>query len=138
MAKIIALDIGGKRTGVAETDVLQIIASPRETVLTQNLQQYLQQWLEQEEPIEAIVVGLPLHLDGGESDNSQNVQQWVKKLRKLFPAIPIYEVDERYSSKEAARSLIESGVKKKKRQARGALDATSAAIILQRFLEERG
>lgn len=138
MSKIIALDIGGKRTGVAETDVLQIIASPRETVATENLASYLQQFLAQEESVEGIVVGLPLGLGGGTTDNSARVEQWVLKLRKLFPNTKIHLVDERYSSKEAAQALLQSGVKKKKRQVKGALDAHSAAIILQRFLEGEG
>jgi len=135
LAKIIALDIGGKRTGVAETDPLQIIASPRETIATEQLEGYLSQWLARE-PVEAIVLGEPLGLDGGDSDNSARVRRWARRLAVLFPGVRIHLVDERYSSKEAARSMIASGVKKQKRREKGALDMRSAAIILQRFLEQ--
>lgn len=136
LPKIIALDIGGKRTGIAETDPLQIIASPRETIATKDLETYLQKWL-QEESIEAIVLGDPLALDGGDSDNSALVRDWEEKLKKLFPALALYKQDERFTSKLAMQSLVQSGMKKKKRREKGALDRVSAAIILEDFLQNR-
>lgn len=136
MAKIIALDIGGKRTGIAETDPMQIIASPRETVATKELETYLLIWFKQEE-VESIVIGDPLGLDGGASDNSALVLEWETKLKVLFPTIPIYRQDERFTSKMAMKSLVQSGMKKKKRREKGALDKVSAAIILEDFMQNR-
>ncbi len=134
MAKIIALDIGGKRTGIAETDPFQTIASPRETVLTEQLELYLKNWF-QEEEVEAIVLGEPLGLDGGESDNSQRVREWQQKLSALYPDKKIVLQDERFTSKLAQRAQIESGMKKKKRREKGSLDPISAAIILNDYLQ---
>ncbi len=136
MAKIIALDIGGKRTGIAETDPMQIIASPRETVATKELEAYLLNWFKQEE-VEAIVIGDPLGLDGGASDNSALVLEWETKLKVLFPQLPIHRQDERFTSKMAMKSLVQSGMKKKKRREKGALDKVSAAIILEDFMQNR-
>lgn len=136
MARIIALDIGGKRTGLAETDPLQIIASPRETVATHELLDKLKAILASD-AYETIVVGEPLSLDGGDSDNSERVRKWVKKLNQTFPDIPVVLQDERFSSKMAQRSLIDSGVKKKKRREKGELDKVSAALILQDYLSMR-
>lgn len=136
MAKIIALDIGGKRTGLAETDDLQIIASPRETVATEKLMDYLHNWLSRES-VETIVVGDPINLHGGDSNNSERVRQWMKKLKSAFPEMPLVLQDERFTSKMAAEALIKSGVKKKKRQQKGSLDKISAAIILQEYLDSR-
>ena len=129
------MDIGGKRTGIAETDPLQLIASPKETVATEKLEAYLRKLL-QEEEVEALVIGDPLNLDGGDSDNSKRVRQWSEKLKKSFPALPQHFVDERYSSKMASQAMIHAGEKKKKRQSKGELDKRSAAIILQQFLEQ--
>jgi len=134
LAKIIALDIGGKRTGIAETDPLQLIASPRETVLTENLEAYLKDWFQKEE-VEAIVIGEPLGLDGGDSDNSQRVREWYQKLAKSFPEMKLILQDERFSSKMALQAQIDSGMKKKKRREKGSLDPISAAIILNDYLQ---
>ncbi len=136
LAKIIALDIGGKRTGIAETDPLQIIASPRETVPTKELEEYLVAWLKSEQ-VESIVLGDPIGLDGGASDNSPLVKECEDKLKVLFPNTPLYRQDERFTSKLAMRSLVQSGMKKKKRREKGALDKVSAAIILEDFLQNR-
>jgi len=136
MAKIIALDIGGKRTGIAETDPLQMIASPKETVLTAELEAYLKSWLAQEE-VEAIVLGEPLALDGGDSDNSARVRDWQSRLIKLFPEQKIILQDERFTSKMAQQAQIASGMKKKKRREKGSLDPISAAIILDDYLQQR-
>ncbi len=133
MAKIIALDIGGKRTGIAETDPLQIIASPRETVDTHDLIPFMEGIFNEEE-YETIVIGDPKNLQGGDSHNSQLVRQITDKLRKKFPEMKIVLQDERYSSKMAVQSLIDSGVKKMKRREKGEIDKVSAAIILQSYL----
>lgn len=136
LSKIIALDIGGKRTGIAETDELQIIASPRETVATDKLLDYLHKWLSHES-VECIVLGDPINLHGGDSNNSARVREWVKKLKSAFPDVPVALQDERFTSKMAAEALVKSGVKKKKRQQKGSLDPISAAIILQEYLENK-
>jgi len=115
---------------------MQIIASPRETVATKELETYLLNWFKQEE-VEAIVIGDPLGLDGGASDNSALVLDWETKLKVLFPTIPIYRQDERFTSKMAMKSLVQSGMKKKKRREKGALDKVSAAIILEDFMQNR-
>ena len=133
MAKIVALDIGGKRTGVAETDPLQIIASPRETVATDNLIPFLAHLFEEEE-FEAIVLGDPKNLQGGDSHNSERVRKIAAELGNKFPTKRIIMQDERYSSKMAMQSLIDSGVKKMKRREKGEIDKVSAAIILQAYL----
>jgi putative Holliday junction resolvase len=132
--KIIALDIGGKRTGIAETDPLQIIASPKATVPTAELLAYLIKWLPQEE-VEILVLGYPLNLDGTPTHNTQRVLNWHKRLAKHFLNLEIVLHDERYTSKMAAKALVQSGVKKKKRQQKGSLDAISAALILEDYLK---
>ncbi len=133
MAKIIALDIGGKRTGLAETDPLHIIASPRETVETSKLIERLREIFSKED-YEKIVVGDPMGLDGGDSDNSERVRQYVARLRKEFRDMEVILQDERFSSKLARKSLLDSGMKKKKRRQKGEIDKVSAAIILQDYL----
>ena len=136
MAKLIALDIGGKRTGIAETDFLQMVASPRETVGTEILLDHLAVMMK-EENFEVIVVGDPKNLDGGDSDNSERVRKWAKKLAQAFPAIKIELEDERFSSKMAKGLMLEGGMKKKQRRQKGEVDKVSAAIILQSYLNRR-
>lgn len=135
MGKLIALDIGGKRTGLAETDPLRIIASPVETVATDKLLIYLKKWLDQDPP-DGIVVGDPRGLDGGDSDNSSRVREWVQKLEKEFPQLSVFLQDERFTSKRASQAQLQSGMKKGKRRQKGSLDPISAALILEDFLAE--
>lgn len=134
MARIVALDIGGKRTGIAETDPLQIIATPKDTVETSKLLDYLQQLLKTD-TYETIVIGDPKNLDGGDSDNSERVRQFTSRIQKLFPAVKIVLQDERFSSKMAVQSMIDSGMKKKKRREKSEIDKVSAAIILQSYMD---
>ena len=136
MAKLIALDIGGKRTGIAETDFLQMVASPRETVATDNLMGHLKAMM-QEESFELIVVGDPKNLDGGDSHNSERVRQWVADIVKTFPGIPVELEDERFSSKMAVDLMARGGMKKKQRRQKGEVDKVSAAVILQSYLNRR-
>lgn len=133
MARIVALDIGGKRTGVAETDPLQIIATPKETIETPKLIDYLKQLFGTDQ-YETIVIGDPKNLDGGDSDNSERVRQIKAKLEKTFPTLKIVMQDERFSSKMAMQSMIASGMKKKQRRQKGEIDKVSAAIILQDYM----
>ena len=134
MARIVALDIGGKRTGIAETDPLQIIATPKDTIETSKLVEYLQK-LFAEDTYETIVIGDPKDLDGGDSDNSERVRTISAKLQKTFPKLKIVLQDERFTSKMAMQSMIASGMKKKQRRQKGEIDKVSAAIILQDYME---
>jgi putative Holliday junction resolvase len=113
-----------------------MIASPKETVLTADLQDYLKQVFAFE-PVEAIILGEPLALDGGDSHNSARVREWHKKLLKWYPNMKIILQDERFSSKLALRAQIDSGMSKKKRRVKGSLDPISAAIILQDYLDHK-
>jgi putative Holliday junction resolvase len=134
MGKLISIDYGIKRTGIAETDTLKIIASPRETVDSYKLKDYLKLICTKED-IEAIILGLPTHLDGNESEMSKKVlelKEWIEKeLGKS-----VFLVDERFSSKMALDSMITMGTKKKDRKNKGNIDKISAAIILQDFLNK--
>lgn len=134
--KLLAFDYGKKRTGLAETDELQIIASALETVPTDSLFQYLNSYLEKNE-VEAFVVGEPKRLNLDRTHSSDLVDQFVDKLKKQYPDTPIYMVDERFTSKMAFQTMLESGIGKKKRQDKSTLDKISATIILQSYLESK-
>ena len=133
MARILAFDYGSKRVGVAATDPLQIIVSPLCTLHSKDVEEYLNEYLKNEE-VEAFVVGYPFSLDESETDATPLVQAFVNRLKKLYPEMPVHLQDESYSSQEAAQELIRAGVKKKKRQEKGMLDKMSAVIILNRYL----
>jgi putative Holliday junction resolvase len=136
MAKLIALDIGGKRTGVAETDFMQIIAQAVETVPTDQLLSYLKKRFEKE-AYEALVVGDPKDLKGEDSHNSALVRALCVKIQAHFPQLPLHMVDERFTSKMAMNRLIDSGMRKSQRREKGSLDAESAAVILESYLSSR-
>lgn len=133
MAKIVALDIGGKRTGIAETDPLQIIAEPKETIANEELLVYLKKLFSREK-YEAIVIGNPLGLDGKDSDNSERVRNTIQKLKAEF-SMPVISIDERFTSKLAKDALLQSGLGKFKRRDKAEVDKVSAAIILQSYLQ---
>ncbi|WP_260429766.1 Holliday junction resolvase RuvX [Schleiferia thermophila] len=129
--------MGLKRCGIAETDALQIIASPRATIDADKIEIFLSNILK-EEPVESIVIGLPLDNKGNlNEDVEHKCQKVIHFLRENFPEINIFRIDERYSSKLAQKALIQSGMKKKKRKIKGNLDQVSAAILLQDFLDLR-
>jgi putative pre-16S rRNA nuclease len=134
MARILAIDYGKKRTGLAVTDPLQMIATGLTTMMTQELIPYLRKYLG-EEKVELIIIGKPLNLDGTDTDATALVEEGVRILLKNFPAIPVKKVDERFTSKMAFNSMLESGLKKKKRQDKTLLDEISATIILQHYLQ---
>lgn len=136
MPRIIAIDYGGKRTGLAVTDPLKIIASALETVPTATLLPYLKSYVERE-PVEAFVIGNPKGLDGKATDASPLIENFVEILKKEFPLLPVYLHDERFTSKMAVRAMIDSGMKKKDRQVKGTIDKISAVIILQSFMESQ-
>lgn len=136
MGRILALDIGGKRTGLAETDPLGIIASPLPTVETQFLLDHLKQY-HQKEKVETFVLGDPKNLLGGHSDNSARVADWAEKLATHFPGVPVILVDERFTSKMASEALLVGGAKKKDRQNKALVDQVSAVLILQSYLSSK-
>lgn len=134
MARLMAIDYGLRRVGLAATDNLQIIASPLETVPTPEVYQYLEQYFSTVE-VEAIVVGWPTNLDGSPTDSTQAVEKFVKRLKKRFPSYPIHLHDERYTSKMALDAMIAGGTSKKDRRQKGNIDRLSAVIILQSYME---
>jgi len=133
MGRILAIDYGTKRTGLAVTDPLKIIATALDTVRSHDLMDYLKSYA-QREAVEAFVVGLPKQLDNSPSAITPQVEAFVKHLRKNFPDTPIYRVDERFTSVMAQQAMIDSGMKKKDRRQKGNVDKISAVIILQSFM----
>ncbi|MVT10193.1 Holliday junction resolvase RuvX [Chitinophaga tropicalis] len=136
MARIMAIDYGKKRTGLAVTDPLQLIASGLTTIPTHNLIPYLKKYLS-EEQVELILIGEPKNLDGGATDATALVTECVRILQKNFPELPVKKVDERFTSKLAVRAMIDSGLKKKDRQNKALVDEISATIILQEYLQHK-
>lgn len=135
MSRILAIDYGRKRTGIAVTDPLRIIASALTTVPTGEVFAFLQKYCA-EEAVESFVVGLPLYPDGNPAQIAAEVDAFVNRLRKLFPEKEVYRQDERYTSNEAKRIILESGVKKQKRRDKALVDKVAAALILEQFMEE--
>lgn len=133
MARIIALDFGKQRTGIAVTDELQLIASGLTTVSTKDLLNYLKEYASVEN-IAGIVVGEPRQLDNTPSESEELIQVFLKKIKASFPSIDIYRQDERFTSKLAFQSMLQAGVKKKRRQKKELIDEISATLILQSYL----
>ncbi len=136
MGRIMAIDYGSKRVGLAVTDPLQIIASPLDTVHSKDVIAFLKQYDEQE-GIEAIVLGMPKKLDNTDTNATPLVRQFQKLLKKNFPEKAVYLHDERFTSKMALDAMIAGGSKKKNRREKGNIDKVSAAIILQSYLESK-
>jgi putative Holliday junction resolvase len=134
MPRILAIDYGKKRTGLAVTDPLQMIATGLTTVATHDLIPYLKKYLALE-AVELFLIGEPKNLDGEATDATALVTECVRILQKNFPQVPVKKVDERFTSKLAFRSMIDSGLKKKDRQNKGLVDEISATIILQEYLQ---
>lgn len=133
MARILAIDYGKKRTGLAVTDPLQIIAGGLATVSTSELFDYLKKYI-QSEPVERIVIGKPLQPNGKPSENLQRVKAFVNRWRKAVPEIPIEFYDERFTSVLAHQAMIDGGLKKKARADKALVDEISATIILQDYM----
>jgi len=134
MPRILAIDYGTKRVGIAVSDPLQIIATGLDTVPNERLMDFLKDYVSREE-VETFIVGEPLDMNDEVTATTKLVYSFVKKLEKTFPNIPIKLVDERMTSIEAGRILVQSGVKKKKRREKGRIDRISAILILQDYLE---
>lgn len=137
MSRIIALDVGSKRTGIAETDPLQIIASGLKTLETSLVIPFLIDYT-QKEKVETIVVGEPKRLHGEASQIEEFIAKFILKINQSLPNIKVVRVDERFTSKMAFQSLIDSGVKKSKRKEKGLVDEVSATLILQSYLTSIG
>lgn len=136
MAKILALDYGQKRTGVAVTDDMQIIASGLKTIETKFLFDFLAEYLIKE-VVETVVVGEPKQMNFQASESEVYIQEFIQKFEKKFPKIPLVRVDERFTSKMAFQTMIDSGLTKKQRQNKALVDEISATIILQSYLYNR-
>lgn len=136
MGRVLAIDYGVRRTGLAATDPLQIIATGLTTVDTPKLLAYLRSYLSKED-VERFVVGLPKQTNGRDSDNLPRVQAFVAQLQKTFPSVPIDMWDERYTSVMAQRTILESGIGKMARRNKALVDEVSAIIILQGWMERR-
>jgi len=133
MARILALDYGMKRTGIAVTDEMQIIASGLATVPTSDLIPYLEKYFKNEN-VELVLVGEPKQMDNSASQSEGAILEFLKKFESKFPDMPMKRVDERFTSKMAVRTMIDSGLKKNKRKDKALLDEISATIILQSYL----
>lgn len=133
MARILAIDYGGKRTGLAVTDPLQIIATGLETIESRDLIPWLKKYLSLEQ-VELIIIGLPKNWDESDTHGTPLVEAAIKKIQKEFPNMPLKTVDERYSSKMAKDAMLEMGMKKKDRRIKGNVDVIAATIILQEYL----
>ena len=136
MSRILAIDYGKKRTGIAVTDPLQIIAMGLTTVPTHQLMDFLLNYVRQE-PVERIVVGHPKQMNNEDSENMRNIVPFVKQLKKRLPDLPVELVDERFTSVLAHQAMIAGGLKKKDRQNKALVDEISATIILQSYLEAK-
>ncbi len=136
MGRIIAIDYGEKRVGLACTDELQIIASGLATVDTKEIFPYLKAYVAKED-VESFVVGEPKQMNNTPSESAKQIHAFVEKLKNSFPEIPIIRIDERFTSKMAFQTMIDSGLKKKQRQDKALIDTISATIILQSYLAQK-
>jgi len=135
LARIIALDFGKKRTGVAVTDPLQIIATAIDTVDSNELIGYLKKYIAAE-PVEKIIIGYPLNLDDSPTDATPLVEKFIRKFGNVFPDMPVEKVDERMTSKMASREIAGMGLRKKHREKKELIDAVAAVMMLQEYISK--
>ena len=136
MARVLAIDFGKIRTGIAVTDELKIIASGLTTVNTSDLLSFLKEYTSKEK-VELFLMGLPKQMDNSDSESEALILPFLKKIEKLFPQIPMKRIDERFTSKMAFQTMIDSGMKKKQRKNKAMVDEISATIILQSYMEQQ-
>lgn len=136
MSRILAIDYGRKRTGIAVTDPMQIIANGLTTVSTHQLMGFLLNYIKQE-PVERIIIGHPKQMNNEDSENMKNIIPFMNRLKKLLPDMPVELVDERFTSVLAHQAMLAGGLKKKDRQNKALVDEISATIILQSYLESK-
>jgi putative Holliday junction resolvase len=136
LARILSIDYGRKRTGLAVSDPLQIIASGLATVESRQLIPYLKEYF-QKEQVELIIIGEPKNLDDSDTHATPLVEAFIKQLQKHFPQIPVEKVDERFTSKMAKDAMLEMGLKKMQRRNKSLVDEIAATILLQEFMRHR-
>lgn len=136
MGRILALDYGRKRVGIAVTDPLQMIAGPLDTVASSEIEKFLVEYCRAEN-VGEIVVGYPRQMNNEPSEAVKYIDPFLARLKKLLPEVPVYLADERFTSAIAKRSMIEGGMKKGARRDKSVADKVSASLILQSFLEQR-
>jgi len=136
MGRILAIDYGLKRTGLAVTDPLQIIATALETVETTTLIPFLKAYF-QKEKVDEVIIGLPKKLNNEDSDTASEIRKFIERFKKNFSSMAIKEVDERFTSRMAQQAMITGGMKKKDRQVKGNVDKISATLILQSYLQSK-
>src|SRR5258708_1018327 len=136
MGRILAIDYGLKRTGLAVTDPLQIIATALETVETLTLTGYLKNYF-QKEKVDEVVIGMPKKLNNQDSDTASTVKKFIELFKINFPSMKIHEVDERFTSSIAQQAMIVGGMKKKDRQGKGNMDKIRATLILQSYMQNQ-
>ena len=136
MGRILAIDYGQKRVGLAVTDMLHITANGLDTVPVHDLLDYLERYIAKE-PVDKFVIGLPKQMNGKESDSMKYIRPFVVSLQRKFPKIELVYVDERFTSVLAHKAMLEGGLKKKDRQNKELVDKISATIILQSYLESK-
>ncbi|MCU0435204.1 MAG: Holliday junction resolvase RuvX [Bacteroidia bacterium] len=134
MARLLAIDFGTKRCGIAVSDPMQLIATGLTTVHSKDILAWLADYTKRE-PVETFIVGEPKRLNGQPTDATQHVEAFVKHLRRQFPQIPVQRIDERFTSKMAFQSLIHSGLGRKDRQNKALIDEVSAVILLQNYMD---
>lgn len=136
MGRILAIDYGTKRTGLAVTDPLQIIATALDTVETPRLLDYLKDYFKKE-AVEEVVIGMPKRLNNTDSEIAPLVRSFIAKFETAFPDLPVFQTDERYTSSMARAAMLEGAMKKKERRIKGNVDKISATLILQSYLREK-
>lgn len=137
MPRILSIDYGSKRTGLAVTDPLQIIATGLAGIHTKDLENFLTEYFKKE-PVEKVIIGHPTNLDDSDTHATPLVQAFINRFKKVFPNMPIEKVDERYTSILAVQSMVQSGMKKKNRQNKNLVDEIAATIMLQEYLNNKG
>lgn len=135
MARILSIDYGKKRTGIAVTDPLKIIATGLTTIETPKLVAFLKDYFSKEQ-VEEVIIGMPTNMDDSDTHATPLVRKFLEQFKKNFPATPISEVDERFTSKMATQAMLEMGLKKKQRQNKALVDEIAATIMLQEYLNK--
>jgi putative Holliday junction resolvase len=136
MPRVLAIDYGAKRTGIAVTDEMKIIASGLTTIPTGDLFDFLKQYFTTEK-VELVLVGEPKQMNGQPSESAEIIEKFIEKFGQTFPLIPLEKVDERFTSKMAFQTMIDSGLKKKQRQNKALIDEIAATILLQDYLSRK-
>ena len=134
MGRILAIDFGRKRTGLAVTDMLRITANPLVTIPTHTLEAWLRDYFAKE-PVDEVVIGHPYQMNGEDSESMQYIQPFINRFRKVFPNMPLKEYDERFTSVMAHQAMIAGGMKKIQRQDKSVVDKLAACIILEGYLD---